>query len=125
MIFERRWSLDKMLSFLGLIRKSGKLILGYNKCEEAVKTRKVKLLVLSKGASENTKDKFRGYCEKYKVPFIEDFTPDELGYALGYEGIAVVGVSDRNMAEKLKTLYESKESEELNGGGPIVKNQSI
>ncbi|HBT18533.1 MAG TPA: 50S ribosomal protein L7ae-like protein [Clostridiaceae bacterium] len=117
--------MDKMLSFLGLIRKSGKLILGYNKCEEAVKTRKVKLLVLSKGASENTKDKFRGYCEKYKVPFIEDFTPDELGYALGYEGIAVVGVSDRNMAEKLKTLYESKESEELNGGGPIVKNQSI
>jgi ribosomal protein L7Ae-like RNA K-turn-binding protein len=112
MISGRRWKLDKMLSFLGLTRKSGNLILGYNKNEEAIKMRKLSLLILSKGASDNTKDKFKGYCEKYKVPYIEDFTPDELGCALGYEGIAVVGVSDRNMARKLMEQYNSKRVEE-------------
>ena len=96
MISGRRWNLDKMLSFLGLTRKSGQLLLGYNKNEEAIKTKKVSLLIVSKDASENTKDKFKGYCEKYKVPLIEDFTPDELGYALGYEG----NCSRRNNKQK-------------------------
>ncbi len=117
--------MDKMLSFLGLARKSGKLLLGYNKNEEAVKYHKVKLLIISKDAAENTKDKFRGYGEKYAIPLIEDFTPLELGNALGSGEIAVVGVLDRNMAKKLITLDKSKKDEEINGGGPIVKNQSI
>ncbi len=112
MISGRRWNLDKMLSFLGLTRKSGQLLLGYNKNEEAIKTKKVSLLIVSKDASENTKDKFKGYCEKYKVPLIEDFTPDELGYALGYEGIAVVGITNKNMSKKLLHIYDSSKEEE-------------
>jgi|LFRM01.1.fsa_nt_gb ribosomal protein L7Ae-like RNA K-turn-binding protein len=117
--------MDKMLSFLGLARKSGNLLLGYNKNEEAVKFRKLKLILISKGAAENTKDKFRGYGEKYNVPVIEGYTPLELGSALGYEEIAVVGVLDKNMAKKLLTIHESSKEQEINGGGPIVKNQSI
>ena len=118
--------MDKMLSFLGLARKSGNLLLGYNKNEEAVKFRKLKLILISKDAATNTKDKFRGYGEKYAVPVIENYTPFELGSALGYEEIAVVGVLDKNMAKKLLILHESnKEEEQINGGGPIVKNQSI
>lgn len=118
--------MDKMLSFLGLARKSGNLVLGYNKNEEAVKFRKLKLILISKGAATNTKDKFYGYGEKYAVPVIEGYSPLELGNALGYEEIAVVGVLDQNMAKKLLAIYESnKEDEEINGGGPIVKNQSI
>ena len=117
--------MDKMLSFLGLTRKSGNLLLGYNKNEEAIKFRKLKLIIISKDAAENTKDKFRGYSEKYAIPMIEDFTPFELGNALGYAEIAVVGVLDRNMAKKLLALHKSKNDEEIYGGGPIVKNQSI
>ena len=117
--------MDKRLSFLGIARKSGNLLLGYNKNEEAVKFHKVKLLIISKDAAENSKDKFRGYSEKFSIPIIEDFTPFELGNALGYEEIAVVGVLDKNMAKKLLTLNESNKDEEINGGGPIVKNQSI
>ena len=112
MIFGRRWTLNKMLSFLGLTRKSGNLVLGYNKNEEAVKTGKISLMIISKEASENTKDKFKSYSEKYHVPLIEDFTPDELGYALGLEGIAVVGVTKKSMAKKLQEIYSSIQEEE-------------
>ena len=112
MIFERRWKLDKMLSFLGLTRKSGNLILGYNKNEEAIKTGKISLMIISKDAAENTKDKFKSYSEKYNVPLIEDFTPDELGCALGLEGIAVVGVTKKSMAKKLQDIYKSIKEEE-------------
>ena len=104
--------MNKVLSFLGLTRKSGNIVIGYNKNMEAVKVGKIKLLIVSPGAAQNTRDKFKGYSERYHVAYIEDFTPDELGYALGYEGIAVVGVSDRNMARKLKEQYNSKGMEE-------------
>ncbi len=104
--------MDKMLSFLGLTRKSGNIILGYNKNEEAIKVGKVSLLIISKDASENTKEKFKSYSVKYDVPLIEDFTPDELGYALGYEGIAVVGVTKKSMAKKLLEIYKSIQEEE-------------
>ena len=117
--------MNKVLSFLGLTRKSGNLVIGYNKNMEQVKLGKIKLLIVSTGASQNTRDKFKGYGERYNVPYIEDFTPDELGTALGFETIAVVWVSDYSMAKKLKTIYDSVKEENINGGGPIVKNQSV
>lgn len=125
-IFRKPWSMNnRVLAFLGIARKSGNLVLGYNKCEEAVKMRQLRLLFISTGASQNTKDKFYGFSERYHVPILEDFTPEELGSALGLKGIAVLGVKDPNMAKKIRSFYDGKEDEEINGGGPIVKDQSI
>ena len=104
--------MNKVLSFLGLTRKSGNIVIGYNKNMEAVKVGKIKLLIVSPGAAQNTRDKFKGYSERYHVAYIEDFTPDELGHALGYEGIAVVGVSDQSMADKIVSMHNSIKVEE-------------
>jgi len=38
------------------------------------------------------------------VPLIEDFTPYELGQALGMDEIAVVGIKDAKMAAKLLSI---------------------
>jgi ribosomal protein L7Ae-like RNA K-turn-binding protein len=97
---------NKFLSFLGLTRKSGKLLLGYNKNEEAIKLRQLFLVIISTGAAENTKKKFQGLAERAGVPLIEDYTTEELGMALGRKEIAVVGVIDRSMAAKLISIRE-------------------
>jgi ribosomal protein L7Ae-like RNA K-turn-binding protein len=115
---------DKFLQFLGLIKKSGKLIEGYNKCEDSIKKNILFLLILSVDCSTNTKDKFFKYCDTYNVPFIYAYTKEELGLPLGRDEISVLGITDENMSKKLLSLRN--ENNNINPGGEcIVKNTSI
>lgn len=97
---------DKFLQFLGLTKRAGKILQGYNKCEDAIKRNKVYLIVLSCDASENTIDKFLKYGEKYKVPVLQGYDKEELGSALGMEEIKILGVIDSKMSERLTCIYE-------------------
>lgn len=98
---------NKFLQFLGLAKRSGRLIEGYNNCEEIIKRSKVYLLIISTDASQNTKDKFKGYSIKYSVPFIEDYSEEELGISIGRTAINILCITDKNMADKLLELYDS------------------
>jgi ribosomal protein L7Ae-like RNA K-turn-binding protein len=98
---------DKFLQFLGLVKRSGKLIEGYNKCEEFIKKYTVYLIIISLDASENTKEKFRGYAIKHNIPYIQHYGEEELGNCIGRTAINVLGISDNNMADKLLKLYDS------------------
>ncbi|MBC2578914.1 50S ribosomal protein L7ae-like protein [Clostridium sp. DJ247] len=100
---------DRFIQFLGLVKRAGKLIEGYNKCEDAIKRNKVHLIVLSLDASKNTIEKFSKYSEKYKVPVLQGYSKEALGNALGLEEIKIVGISDIKMVEKLISLWEQIE----------------
>lgn len=95
------------LQFLGICKKARALTEGYNKNEELVEKRKIKLLILSTDASENTEKKFTNYSIKYRFKLIKDFKKEELGYSVGREEITVIGITDSNMAKKLISIYES------------------
>jgi ribosomal protein L7Ae-like RNA K-turn-binding protein len=97
---------DNFLQFLSITKKSGYLIEGYNKCIETFKKSKVYLLILSKNCSDNTKDKFIGYCNKLNIPYIEFYGSEELGDAVGRPEINVLCITDKNMSEKLISLNE-------------------
>jgi len=99
---------DKFLQFLGLAKKAGRLIEGYNKCEEAVKYKKLHLLIMSIDASQNTKDKFLRFSQRFNIPLIEGYSKEQLGYALGREEINVIALTDLKMSEKLQELWEEK-----------------
>lgn len=102
---------NKFLQFLGLTKRAGKLLEGYNKCEDAVKRRKASLIILSTDASENTADKFFKYSDKYKVPILQGYSKEELGNVLGLEEIKILAISDKKMSKRLLSLW--KENEEL------------
>lgn len=99
---------DRFLSFLGITKKSGNLREGYNKCEEAVKFNKAKLIILSEDTSSNTKDKFNTYCNRYSIDVIEGYSKEELGRALGREEINVICVLDVKMSKRLMELWNEK-----------------
>jgi len=99
---------DKFLQFLGLAKRAGRLIEGYNKCEETVKYKKLHLLIMSKEASQNTKDRFLRISERYNIPIIEGYSKEELGYALGREEINVLALTDLKMSHKLQELWLEK-----------------
>lgn len=99
---------DKFLQFLGLMKRAGKLCEGYNRCEENILKGKVFLLIISEDVSQNTKDKFRKYCEKHSVSIIEGYTKEELGGILGRPEVNLIGVLDKNVSERLSNLFNDK-----------------
>lgn len=98
--------INKFFQFLGIVKKSGNLIIGYNKCEDAIKKSKVCLIILSKQCSDNTKNKFKNYCTRYNVPLIEDVSSVDLSIVLGREGLNVLGIANEKMTEKLISLHK-------------------
>lgn len=103
---------NKFLQFLGLTKRSGNLIEGYNKCEEFIKKgKKLYCIVMSNDVSENTKKKFLNYCREYNIPIINEYTKSQLGNILGMSEINIIGVCNKGMSNKLIELWkQEKES---------------
>lgn len=98
---------DSFLQFLGLAKKAGYLIEGYNKCEEAFKRQSVFLLIISSEASANTKTKFEKFSDNIGIPCIQGYDSEDLGKSIGRPEISILCVIDKNMSEKLIALYSS------------------
>ena len=60
----------KVLSYLGLATKAGKVVSGEFSTEKAVKERKAYLVIVAMDASDNTNKMFTNMCTHYKVPII-------------------------------------------------------
>lgn len=98
--------MNKFFNFLGLTKRSGNLIEGYSKCDEARNKKTIFLFIISKDASESTKKKFKNHCLAKNIKVIEDFTKEELGSFIGREEVKILAILDKNMANKLFTLYD-------------------
>lgn len=98
--------MDKFFNFLGLAKRSGNIIEGYSKCDEARNKKSIFLFIISNDASESTKKKFKKHCLAKNIKVIEDFTKEELGNSIGREEVKILAILDSNMAKKLSTLYD-------------------
>lgn len=98
---------NKFLQFLGLVKKSGNLIEGYNRCEEILKKKKIYLFIFSTELSINSKEKFVRYCKDKSIPFLENFSKVDLGISLGRSEINILAITEENMAKKLIELGEN------------------
>lgn len=99
---------NKILSLLGLARKSGNVVSGEFQTEKAVKAGKAELVIISREASDNTKNKFQNMCGFYHVPFYIWGDSDELGHAIGREFRMSVAVMENGFAEAI--MKQMKES---------------
>lgn len=99
---------DKILSLLGFAQKSGNLYSGENTCELYVKKNKVKLLIVSEDASQNTKDKFINLCNSRNIPCIIYSNKNELSNAIGKYNRAIFGIKDGDFSQKIMDLYKDK-----------------
>ncbi|WP_310889493.1 ribosomal L7Ae/L30e/S12e/Gadd45 family protein [Clostridium estertheticum] len=104
---------NKFFQFLGLTKKAGKLIEGYNQCEDALSHGRGTLIILSEESAVNTKDKFKRLSIKNVIPLIEGVSNETLGKCLGRPEINVLCVNDKKMTNKLLSLWnEMNESVE-------------
>lgn len=102
--------MNKFLSFLGLAKRSGSILEGYSKCNEQRNKKKIYLFIISKDASEASKKKFKNHCIDNNIKYIENFSKEELGAAVGRPEIKIVAILDDNIARKLLALYVEEEN---------------
>lgn len=99
---------NKILTLLGFAQKSGNLLSGENTCELFIKKNKIKLIIISEEASDNTKNKFMSLCDSKSIPAMIFGSKQELSDAIGKYNRAIIGIKDQSFAKRILVLYEDE-----------------
>jgi ribosomal protein L7Ae-like RNA K-turn-binding protein len=100
--------MNKFFNFLSIAKKSGALLEGYSKCDDLRNKTKIYLFIMSEDLSNASRNKFKKHCIEKKIPYIEDFQKEQLGIAIGRNEIMILGILDKNIADKLLMLYKEE-----------------
>lgn len=92
---------DSVLSLISIAKKAGKIAAGEFQTENAVRSGKAGLVIISEEASDNTKKKFRNMCTFYKVPVFYYGSKEQLGAAIGCEFRASLAVTDAGLSDSI------------------------
>lgn len=100
--------MDKLLNFLGLCRRAGKLTLGNDAVMETVIKGESKAVITACDISPNTEKKLAKTCGKHNVKLIKIArTKDEISTAIG-RFTAVASVTDSGFAENIERLNQNE-----------------
>lgn len=100
---------NRFLGMLGFAMRAGKVIIGTDLVCRNLSSKRVKLVLVSEGASENTQKKILNKCGFYKVPaFVASISPGELGELLGkLYAPGAVAITDVRFADEIFKAYEA------------------
>ena len=96
---------EKALNMLGLAMRAGKLITGEDLTINEIRRNKVKLVIVTTDASENTQKKVSDKSKYYKTTCFVEFTQGEILGAIG-KPRKVIGILDQGFANKIMTLIK-------------------
>jgi ribosomal protein L7Ae-like RNA K-turn-binding protein len=95
----------KLQSLLGFASKAGKLVAGSAAVENAVKKKRVSLVICATDLSVKTIKNFQCLCGTSDVKFYCYGTRVELGTWIGLPGRGVIGITSRQFAATLGRLF--------------------
>ncbi len=93
---------NKILSLLGLCKKSGNLSMGFDACMESVKLKKTQLILMTMDLSDNTKQKFCS-CIDSALICNTDLSMDDIHKTLG-KSSGIISINETGFAKKFKQL---------------------
>ena len=91
---------SKTLSYIGISKKSGRIVIGTELTCDAIRSGKIRLAICTSDASANTEKRIGNCAAHYGVRFVKcGFTSESLGKAVGSRGaVASVGLTDEGLA---------------------------
>lgn len=92
---------DKTRAMLGLCMKSGNCVSGDTQVESAIRKNRVKLVLVSSEASENTVEKYTQLCEKKHIMIVNGPDKESLGTAIGKGNRTLVAITDTHWAKTM------------------------
>ncbi|MBR2041357.1 MAG: ribosomal L7Ae/L30e/S12e/Gadd45 family protein [Oscillospiraceae bacterium] len=97
---------QRLLGFLGLCRRAGKLIFGFDMTVEAMRKGTADSVLLSGDCSERTARNIKRIAEETGTEIlILPLSMDEIGYAVAKRA-GVLAVCDSGFSKKIKELLE-------------------
>ncbi|MBQ9708495.1 MAG: ribosomal L7Ae/L30e/S12e/Gadd45 family protein [Firmicutes bacterium] len=99
---------NKVISYLGLARRAGKLVSGVNTCTVNMAKGRVKLMILAEDISDNSRNKIMKEIRRYNVPYVSWGTIDEMSHAVGSEGRSVFAICDKGFADVILKETETR-----------------
>ena len=100
---------EKLSGFLGLAKKAGKLVFGFDMTVEAMQKAAAKQVLISNDCSERTARNIRRIAEETGTDFlILPLSMDEIGYAVA-KRVGVLSVCDSGFSKKIKELAQNGE----------------
>ena len=99
---------DKILNFLGLMRRANAVQIGETNTGAAVRGGKAKLLLLAADASDNARSRAEGFTRGRSVLTVQlPYTKEEISASVGVSGCSMAAVTDIGFANALmKSLSE-------------------
>lgn len=99
---------DRILSFLGLCRRAGKLKIGAESAVKSIDEKKSQLIIYACDFSQNSLKPVASAAQLGGVSVLRlNRTKEELSFALG-KLCGVLTVDDRGFAEKLRQMIEAE-----------------
>lgn len=98
---------NKLQSYLGFAAKSRKLVSGYDTCVNLIKAKKIKLILITRDASEKTLERFRGLTENAGIPMYVMDSSSEIEAVTGISGRNIFGITDKNFAQAIAKEIEN------------------
>ena len=98
---------SKFYGMLGLARRSGNIIIGFDRVVDAVRCGLAYVVLVSADCSANTKKRVEDKCRSYGADLITFGTSAKLGGAIGFDNAAVLAVTDNNFAVAIKNIYNN------------------
>lgn len=93
--------MNKFYSMVGMARKSGNIMFGFDTTISFIKNNNKILVILANDASEKTKKNVIFECDKYGCKYIEYGEKDIYGSILNKKAVSVLAVTDVNMISYL------------------------
>ncbi len=93
---------------IGLAKKAGKVVSGTDLCLQAVRSKKVYLVVFSEDISENTKKKIQSVCNNNGINCVQYGNGEMLGKMAGKDYRVVIGVKDKNLSKLILSKMQQK-----------------
>jgi ribosomal protein L7Ae-like RNA K-turn-binding protein len=85
---------NKIYQLIGLSKRAGKIVSGSFAVENAIRSGKARLVIVSDEASANTVKKFRDMCEYRKVDIIQFGSKKALGECIGKTERTLLAITD-------------------------------
>jgi ribosomal protein L7Ae-like RNA K-turn-binding protein len=89
---------EEIRGLLGLARRAGSLVVGSRETRAGLHRGQVRLMLLAADGSPRDRERLQRLAEEAGTPVRVAGTREELGRAIGRDPVAVVGVTDRNLA---------------------------
>lgn len=95
---------ENIMRLLGLARRAGKVTAGSAAAEKILIKKKAQLVLLAEDAAVNTAKNFIYLADKAQVPVLSFGTKLELGQWTGSDSKAVLVITDKGFATRLREL---------------------